>query len=96
MTSWRIATPSNVRNAVSHFRTPGCNRAPAPPIDQRCRMGDWSFFIYGVPAAAGVLTFLKVVANQMQYIDGLVRIRREEVAAAARAAHADPASAGTH
>jgi hypothetical protein len=59
-------------------------------------MGDWSFFVYGVPAAVGILVFLKVVANRMQYIDGLLRIRCEEIAAAKKEAQANTASAGTH
>jgi hypothetical protein len=42
-------------------------------------MVDAWIFLYAVPAAIGVLAFLKVVSNQVKAIEGAVRVRAEEL-----------------
>lgn len=54
-------------------------------------MVDGWIFLYAVPAATGVLAFLKVVSNQVKAIESAVRVRGEEreIAAARATAAAD-------
>jgi hypothetical protein len=45
-------------------------------------MAEWWIFLCGVPAALGVLVFLKVVADRLRYIAWMLDARAAELAAA--------------
>jgi hypothetical protein len=57
-------------------------------------MVDWSIFAYGLPAALGVLLFLKAVADRLEWIEGAVERRSDQIPATGKRHDGSGADAG--
>jgi len=56
-------------------------------------MTEWFIFAYGIPALAGLLVFLKIIADRLAWVEAAAEMRAEELAAAALQAAEDEAAA---